>query len=107
MGSLVIGLLLFAFGTALGLASGFVGGHSYTKRNLRYRDPHLHEGPFGQPYREHHATVWRRTLATSAVVDISPEHRHQVDTCTVTDSLAHVDVCYCGQKRYGVFGSWS
>jgi hypothetical protein len=80
---------------------GLVHGHRY-----RYLNPQLHEGGPWQMETGTGAVVWRQQIAPKVVPDISPGHTHRIALCTLTASMAHVDQCWCGATRYGVFGPW-
>lgn len=105
------GLAVAAFAVALAL---FGLGMAYQwlfgqHEDQRYLNPQLHEGVWHrEPVRPGDgAVVWQAVLAPHAHPDVGPRHRHRVQQCTITDAMAHVDVCWCGKTRYGVYGSWS
>lgn len=100
----VIGLVALALGCLLGLAAGFVGGHSYAHRLLRYRDPQLHNGKWDLQTVHNGNVTWHRLDQEDG---FSSTHTHRSQVCQIMRGLAHVDTCACGSRRYGVFGSWS
>lgn len=71
---------------------------------FRYSDPSLHPGWWGWP-----ATVGIGVM-TQTVWSRRDKFKchgsHQAVRCTIGPNMAHVDVCQCGKKRHGVFGSW-
>lgn len=91
--------------------AGWLGGWSHAQRQMRYKNPQLHEGVWHPPYRTDHDTRWRNRIApqNEAVARElrNGTHQHSVALCTLTDALAHEDHCWCGARRYGVFGSWT
>lgn len=99
LAGLVVGLVLGGGGVWWSLR-WFLGG------NREYGDPQLHSGLFAIQHLGD-TTVWTAVLAPTAVPDVSPGHIHRVRECTIGPNLAHVDQCFCGAERYGVFGAWS
>lgn len=91
---LVLGVLLVAQGSALRLGT-------------RYQSPQLHEGVWELDTRHRNTTVHRAVYMHGVAPSTEPGHRHRPHLCTITDELVHVDQCYCGATRYGVFGKWS
>lgn len=77
-------------------------------RVQRYANPSLHEGRWDGPElmgsKNQPVAVWRS-------LDMDQHggtpHVHRVLTCSIGPGTAHVDVCLCNAKRYGVFGTWS
>lgn len=75
----------------------------------RYVNPELHQGRWSNPEicgsGDQTRVVWKS-------MDPQPDgreimHTHKAADCTVGPGMAHVDMCACGAKRYGVFGPWS
>lgn len=71
-----------------------------------HQSPHLHEGPFRLVSGDHDLLVHERELHHTAVPDCK-KNGHQVQQCTITEGLAHIDRCYCGAERYGRYGAWA
>jgi hypothetical protein len=73
----------------------------------RYANPMLHEGRWSRPQviGEQLPRVEWRLLDRWRCGGLKLDHRAVV--CNIGPGMAHVDVCECGKKRYGVFGSWS
>lgn len=74
---------------------------------VQYSTPNLHEGAgWGGPELlgtgDQLRVRWIRD-----VVQVYPHTYHEVRMCTIGPGMAHVDKCWCGSERYGVFGSWS
>lgn len=92
-------------GLAVGLALGWLASR-WLSGSARYLDPQIHSGVFAMR-RLGTTTVWTAVLLPTAVPDVTPGHIHRVRECTIGPNLAHVDECFCGSLRYGVFGSWS
>ncbi len=72
----------------------------------RHESVHLHDGPFKLVPSDAGVLVHQRDLHEYARPDCK-KHGHQVEQCTVTEGLAHVDRCFCGATRYGRYGAWS
>lgn len=106
MVALMIGV---ALGCTLGMGAGFVGGHGYARRHLRYANPQLHEGRWDVFRILNGNVTWARqgSHSSSDIAVLHLEGEHEAVVCTITRSMSHVDECACGKKRYGVFGSWS
>jgi hypothetical protein len=102
--TIVCALVALATGTLFGLGAGFLGGHGYAHRLLRYRDPQLHNGKWDLKEVVNGNVMWLRQDQEDGL-DLTHTHRAQV--CQIMRGLAHVDTCTCGSRRYGVFGSWS
>jgi len=91
-------------GLALVVLSVF-GALAWADANWRpkYHDPQLHDGRW-ELYEIHNGNVvWHRQDASHS----NGLHVHRPQVCSIMRGLAHTDMCACGQKRYGVFGSWS
>jgi hypothetical protein len=67
----------------------------------------LHEGRWGKPQLIGETTprVEWRLLDKWRCGGLALDHKAVV--CNIGPGMAHVDVCECGSKRYGVFGPWS
>lgn len=75
-------------------------------RVQRYGNPNLHEGDWLPPELRQGVVRWERASG-GWLRDYVAAHPHQVFRCSIGPGMAHEDVCLCGAKRYGVFGSWS
>lgn len=93
---------------ALGFwAMAFVGVLYLTVSRPRYANPNLHDGYWELEKRFDNTTVYQTRYLPGVSPDVSPGHKHRPHQCTISDSLAHVDVCACGAERYGVYGAWT
>jgi hypothetical protein len=95
-------------GWLVGLVAGFLCGWAMCRsfaESARYLNPQLHEGN------------WRRTKVTGSVVEWERElesgdfsgptnHQHFAIHCEVDNRTNHIDHCWCGATRHGVFGAW-
>lgn len=88
--------ILFALGATW---HSLYGGHA----DARYLNPQLHEGRWERVGLDSKNVSWRMV----APVVVEGEHRHRAVHCTITPGMAHVDKCFCGETRYGVYGEWS
>ena len=96
---------------AVAVLSFFTGWlmHSNMAISDRYTNPSLHEGRWARP------VIYGQGDQTRVVWEsLEPQpdgrernHVHKIADCEVGPGLAHVDLCACGAKRYGVFGTWS
>jgi hypothetical protein len=89
--------------------------HRTARRARRYQDPGLHTAPGGRGswYAE---LVWfDRDDVMRWHLNSIPWNQHKLphvfhrcwpQTCEISRTLAHVDRCPCGARRYGVFGKW-
>lgn len=103
----MVSLICLAFGCALGLGAGFVGGHGYARRLIRYRDPQLHGGRWNVVGMVNGNVTWVRHGSTAVDRDILHlQGECEPVFCDIGRGLSHTDTCACGKKRYGVFGSW-
>jgi hypothetical protein len=103
--SLVVFLVALLGGWFLGWLVGYT--HNPGPRP-KYSNPELHGGRWAGPELMgsecHPVAVWR---SLDHDKHGGTPHVHRVLTCAIGPSLAHEDVCLCGAKRFGVFGSWS
>lgn len=99
----------------LALITGLILG-ARGKLNQRHQDPYLHRLPTGKSGHWHAAT---QAFARGAVMrwhlngvvwydHIEPPlvHCHWAQTCEITRTQTHVDICACGAQRFGVWGDW-
>jgi hypothetical protein len=99
----IFGVVMLTVGCALGLAAGFIGGHGYAHKHLRYRDPQLHNGKWDVAAVLNGNVTWQRKDSKPMNKD---HYQHEANVCQIMRGMAHVDTCVCGKRRHGVFGSW-